>query len=116
MPPAPSASPKLTVTSTVSEATLMASESHHHGGEDRRASSPSVARHDRGGAVSSGHHSTTEYENDSGKQRMDARPESIKNVALENDNDTVHENSSTLLLPTTTAPATPILETAMNVD
>lgn len=106
--PAPSASPKSTAGSSaaLSGATLVASESHHHSGEDRRAFSPFVARHDRGGAVSPGH-GAREYDDV-------ARTESIKDVTLEMDN-AVHENSSAPP-PSTTPAATPILETAMNVD
>lgn len=106
--PAPSASPKSTTGSSVAVAgvTLVASESHHHGGEDRHAFSPSAARHDRGGAVSPGH-GAREYENV-------ARTESINDVALEMDN-AAHENSP-VLQPSTTPSATPILESAMNVD
>ncbi|KAF9298211.1 hypothetical protein BGZ88_007561 [Linnemannia elongata] len=89
-------------------ATLVASESHHRDVEveDRRASSPSVVRHDLGGTASPGH-SARDYENV-------AMTESTKDVALEMDN-TVPEVTSAPP-PSTTPAATPILETAMNVD
>lgn len=108
--PAPSASPKSTAGSSaaVPGATLVASESHHRDVEveDRRASSPSVVRHDLGGTASPGH-SARDYENV-------AMTESTKDVALEKDNKVPEVTSAPP--PSTTPAATPVLETAMNVD